>query len=85
VTNPQGVTEQRLKDAGAYRDGGMVCDYDGGGAVRGPGGPRDDAILAHLSNGEHVVDAAAVTALGRGSNARGQKKLNALRAVLKGA
>jgi hypothetical protein len=85
VTNPQGVTEQRLKDAGAYRNGGMVRDYDSGGMVHGPGGPRDDAIPAHLSNGEHVMDAASVTALGRGSNARGQKKLNALRAVLKGA
>jgi hypothetical protein len=63
----------------------MVRDYDSGGMVHGPGGPRDDAIPAHLSNGEHVMDAASVTALGRGSNARGQKKLNALRAVLKGA
>jgi hypothetical protein len=84
VTNPQGVTEQRLKDAGAYRDGGMVRDYDGGGQVQGPGGPRDDAIPAHLSNGEHVIDALSVTLLGGGSNARGQQKLNKLRALLKG-
>lgn len=84
VTNPQGVTEQRLKDAGAYRDGGAVCDYEGGGQVIGPGGPRDDAIPAHLSNGEFVVSAKAVTNLGGGKNARGQRKLNALHAVLKG-
>jgi TP901 family phage tail tape measure protein len=30
-----------------------------GGMVRGPGGPRDDAIPALLSNGEFVVNAAA--------------------------
>lgn len=29
------------------------------GAVRGPGGPKDDAIDAHLSDGEHVFDAEA--------------------------
>ncbi|MEU2256169.1 hypothetical protein ABZ540_23655 [Nocardia xishanensis] len=30
-----------------------------GGRVAGPGGPRDDAILARLSDGEYVVNAAA--------------------------
>jgi hypothetical protein len=30
-----------------------------GGMVHGPGGPRDDAILARLSAGEYVVNAAA--------------------------
>jgi len=33
--------------------------YAEGGPVRGPGGPREDAIPAWLSNGEFVVNAAA--------------------------
>jgi hypothetical protein len=32
-------------------------NYANGGLVRGPGGPRDDRILAYLSNGEAVVPA----------------------------
>lgn len=56
-----------------------------GGAVRGPGGPRADMIPARLSDGEHVMDAASVTAIGGGDNERGQRKLNALRALVKGA
>lgn len=32
-----------------------------GGMVSGPGGPRDDAILARLSDGEYVVNAAATS------------------------
>lgn len=35
-----------------------------GGPVRGPGGPRDDKIPARLSNGEYVLPAAVVEALG---------------------
>ena len=39
----------------------------GGGRVRGPGGPRDDrAGLFWLSNGEHVMQAAAVDHYGQG-------------------
>ncbi|WP_157978750.1 hypothetical protein [Nocardia aurea] len=33
----------------------------GGGLVSGPGGPRDDSILARLSDGEYVVNAAATS------------------------
>jgi hypothetical protein len=32
-----------------------------GGAVTGPGGPRDDKVLRWLSNGEHVVNTAAAS------------------------
>lgn len=39
--------------------GGTQKAYADGGLVRGPGGPRDDAIPALLSNGEYVVNAAA--------------------------
>jgi hypothetical protein len=100
VTNPQGVTEQRLKDAGAYQDGGPVggkkkakCyaggggvrkDARGGGKVAGPGGPREDKVPAWLSNGEHVFDAAAVDGAGGGDNLRGQQVLNQVRAALRG-
>lgn len=38
--------------------GGMRFEADGG-YISGPGGPRDDAIPAMLSNGEFVVNAAA--------------------------
>jgi hypothetical protein len=36
----------------------------GGGYISGPGGPTDDVIPAMLSNGEYVVRASAVRALG---------------------
>lgn len=35
-----------------------------GGLITGPGGPRSDSILARLSAGEYVVNAAAVARLG---------------------
>ncbi|OZF41920.1 phage tail tape measure protein [Rhodococcus sp. 14-2470-1a] len=38
-----------------------AAPYRDGGKVSGPGGPRDDAILARLSNGEFVEPAHAVT------------------------
>lgn len=38
-----------------------AAPYRDGGPVRGAGGPRDDAILARLSNGEFVEPAHAVT------------------------
>lgn len=43
------------------------------GVIHGPGGPREDLINAQLSDGEHVIDSASVTAAGGGSNARGHK------------
>lgn len=35
-----------------------------GGAITGPGGPRDDMVLRRLSPGEHVLDAGDVAAMG---------------------
>jgi hypothetical protein len=55
-----------------------------GGAVSGPGGPRDDAIHAMLSDGEHVLDVPTVRMMGGGSVSKGHKKLNALRALARG-
>jgi hypothetical protein len=71
---PQIVLDERLRNAGAYAHGG---------AVHGPGGPRTDSIPARLSDGEHVMDAASVNAIGGGNNEVGQQKLNKLRMLLK--
>jgi hypothetical protein len=43
-------------------DGGKV--HEGGGRVRGIGGPVDDKIDAKLSNGEYVLPADTVKAIG---------------------
>ncbi|WP_037184842.1 phage tail tape measure protein [Rhodococcoides fascians] len=48
----KGLGDSLVSWAAPYRDGGRVT---------GPGGPRDDAILARLSNGEFVEPAHAVT------------------------
>jgi hypothetical protein len=76
LVNPKSVIEERLRQAG---------EYSYGGEVDGPGGPRDDAIPARLSDGEHVIDTASVNALGGGDNERGQMLLNQLREMLKAA
>lgn len=44
-----------------FADGGPVLRRAGGGPISGPGGGRDDRIPAMLSNGEYVVNAAAVS------------------------
>lgn len=72
--NPRSVNAEREKAAGLYKRGGEVD---------GPGGPRDDLIEARLSDGEHVIDAETVNALGDGDNAKGQAVLNELREAAK--
>lgn len=47
-----------------FADGGLVQNYADGGSVSGPGGPRDDSILARLSDGEFVMNANAVNTFG---------------------
>ena len=67
-----------LSKGKAFAKGGMVTavrNYAAGAAVRGPGGPRADAIPAMLSDGEHVLKTSTVNAIGGGSNNRGQAKL----------
>ena len=49
--------------------------YETGGAVNGPGGPKDDAINAKLSDGEFVMTAKAVQNMGNGSRMAGAKKM----------
>jgi hypothetical protein len=48
-----------------FADGGAVEGFASGGAVSGPGGPRDDSILARLSDGEFVMSASAVNKFGK--------------------
>ncbi|WFR66642.1 hypothetical protein P9139_18130 [Curtobacterium flaccumfaciens] len=60
----------------AHASGGNV-PYATGGAVYGPGTGTSDSIDARLSNGEHVVTAAEVRALG------GQGAMYALRAAIR--
>jgi hypothetical protein len=47
-----------------FADGGLVQNFADGGSVSGPGGPRDDSILARLSDGEFVMNANAVNTFG---------------------
>jgi hypothetical protein len=52
---------------GMFKDGGEVRAlprYANGGEVDGPGGPRDDAIPARLSDGEYIVPADVVSRKG---------------------
>lgn len=57
--------------------------FEAGGEVDGPGGPTEDAIPAMLSDGEHVVAANEVTALGDGNNDLGQRRLTHIRDMLR--
>jgi hypothetical protein len=65
LKNRTGLTAdamERLIIRGAFKDGGLVGTlqkFASGGFVSGPGGPRTDSILARLSDGEFVVNAAA--------------------------
>lgn len=44
-----------------FADGGVIPKFADGGTVTGPGGPRDDRVLARLSPGEFVVNAGAAS------------------------
>lgn len=55
-------TEQGARVAGPSGSGTILAAS--GGYITGPGGPKDDRIPALLSNGEYVVQAAAVQRVG---------------------
>lgn len=55
---------------------GVFRYYADGGMVDGAGDGQSDSIPANLSDGEFVVSAPVVSALGNGSNDAGAKKLN---------
>jgi len=44
--------------------GGMIDGYATGGRVTGMGGPKEDKVLARLSPGEYVINAATVSKFG---------------------
>jgi len=61
---------------GFWKDGGIAAlEMDAGGAVNGPGGPKDDVIDAKLSDGEFVMTAKAVENLGGGDRLAGAKRM----------
>ena len=61
---------------GFWKDGGIAAiNMDQGGAVNGPGGPKDDVIDAKLSDGEFVMTAKAVENLGGGNRLAGAKQM----------
>jgi len=61
---------------GFWKDGGLASlQMDNGGAVNGPGGPKDDVIDAKLSDGEFVMTAKAVENLGGGNRLAGAKQM----------
>lgn len=55
---------QAAIEAGAPAGQANAAYKADGGAIYGPGGPRDDKIPAMLSNGEHVLTASDVQAMG---------------------
>jgi len=80
-----GIDESQMKGemqnpyyggGGFWADGGLASiNYENGGPVSGPGGPKDDLIDARLSDGEFVMTAAAVENLGGGNRMDGAKKM----------
>ena len=61
---------------GFWKDGGIAAlEMDAGGAVNGPGGPKDDVIDAKLSDGEFVMTAKAVENFGGGDRMAGAKRM----------
>ena len=61
---------------GFWKDGGIATlEMDTGGAVNGPGGPKDDVIDAKLSDGEFVMTAKAVENFGGGDRMAGAKRM----------
>ena len=60
---------------GAMFNAGGIASLESGGAVDGPGGPKDDLIDAKLSDGEFVMTAKAVENFGNGDRYQGAKKM----------
>ena len=79
----------------AFKDGGNVMtsalmaahggdvEHKGSHYVQGEGGGQDDLVPAKLADGEYVLDAEIVAALGDGSNKEGARKLDAWRDAIR--
>jgi len=71
-----GLMENPYDTGSFWKDGGIATlEMDAGGAVNGPGGPKDDVIDAKLSDGEFVMTAKAVENLGGGNRLAGAKQM----------
>jgi hypothetical protein len=57
--------------------------HKGSHYVNGAGGGQDDLIPAQLADGEYVLDAEIVAALGDGSSKEGAKKLDKFREAIR--
>ena len=66
-----------MKGGGKVLDRGMFAQnyMPNGGALRGPGGPKDDLIPVMASNGEYMLSKAAVDQAGGGNHSKGIAKL----------
>lgn len=62
-----------------FANGGSAMPQGIGSMVQGQGDGQSDQIHAMLSDGEYVIPAPVVSALGRGSNAAGAKKLDKIK------
>ena len=58
-------------------------DYRNGSYVEGEGDGQSDSIPAMLADGEYVIDADVVAALGNGSNKAGAKQLDKMRHAIR--
>lgn len=61
IVNRRVVGESATGGPFTYATGGI---HQGDGKVRGPGGPTDDKVNAHLSDGEYVIKASSVEKYG---------------------
>jgi len=66
-----------------YHSGKHRTDYRQGSAVTGPGDGQSDDIPAMLADGEYVIDAEIVAALGNGSTKAGSKILDDMRKAIR--
>jgi hypothetical protein len=78
---PRSTNTMYAAEGGVARGQGGLCQACGGSAhyVKGGTAGQADKIPAMLSDGEYVMDADVVSALGDGNNAAGAKKLDKMR------
>lgn len=72
------IQQQTSQPGGPPQGSANALLHADGGAIHGPGGPRDDRVPALLSNGEHVWTASEVRAAG------GHSAVERMRAAVQG-
>lgn len=78
-TLPGGVSYMAKGGLGSMANETAGGSNRGSRHVKGPGTGQSDDIPAYLSDGEYVIDADTVAALGDGSNEAGAKRLDEMR------